>query len=95
MHFITAWDLKTEESRREEINSAMLEGLRGYSWVRLLSTFYIIEINFDRDWQVIHEKLLSTAQKYSGEINFLMSPIYNSDSDFFVLQMPDSDFYRT
>ena len=72
----------------------MLEGLRGYAWLRLLSTFYIMEIDFEEDWQKIHERLLSIAQDYPGEVNFLMSPIYECDSNFFVYHMPDSDFYR-
>jgi hypothetical protein len=95
MHFVVSWDLKAEGNRWAEINSAMLGGMHGYAWLRLLATFYILEIDSEGDWQVIHENLLSIAERYPGEINFLMSPIYDSDSDFFVYQMPDSDFYRT
>jgi hypothetical protein len=95
MHFIVSWDLRTQANRRPEIDHAMLDGLRGYAWIRLLSTFYILEIGSDQDWQVIHKNLLSIAQGYPGEVNFLMSPIYDTDSNFFVYQMPDSDFCQT
>jgi hypothetical protein len=95
MHFVISWDLRTEQSRRAEINCAMVEGLHGYDWLRLLPSFYILEIESERDWRVIQEKLLTIAQSYSGEVNFLMSPIYDADSNFFVYQMPENDFYRT
>ena len=95
MHFVISWDLRTEKNRWAEINSAMLEGLNGHDWIRLLSAFYILEIESEQDWQVIQKNLLSVAQRYSGEVNFLMSPIYDSDSNFFVYQIPENDFYRT
>lgn len=95
MHFVVSWDLRAQGSRWAEINAAMLEGLRGRSWIRMLSTFYILEIESDQDWPVIQESLLSVAQIYSGEVNFLMSPVYDFDSDYFVYQMPDGDYYKT
>jgi hypothetical protein len=95
MHFVISWDLRTEQDRWAEITSALVEGLKGHDWLRLLPSFYILEIESERDWRIIQEKLLSVAQRYSGEVNFLMSPIYDSDSNFFVYQMPENDFYRT
>jgi len=78
-----------------EINNAMFDGLHGYSWLRMLSSFYILDIDSERDWNVIHERLLSTAEKFKGEVNFLMSPIYDFDSDYFVYEMPEKDFYQS
>ena len=95
MHFVISWDLRAEKNRWAEINNAMLEGLKGHEWIRLLPAFYILQIGSEQDWQVIQENLLSVAQRYSGEVNFLMGPIYDSDSNFFVYQIPENDFYRT
>jgi hypothetical protein len=95
MHFVVSWDLSAEQDRWVEINRAMLEALNSHDWLRLLPAFYILEIESEKDWQVIQDKLLSAAQRYSGEVNFLMSPIYDSDSNFFVYQMPENSFYRT
>lgn len=72
----------------------MLEGLNGYPWLRLLSSFYILDIDSQSDWNVIHERLLSAAERFRGEVNFLMSPIYDFDSDYFVYDMPEKNFYR-
>ncbi len=85
MHFVVSYEMKSEGER----------GLVGYPWIRLLSAFYILDIDAERDWQVIHERLLAVAQRYSGEVNFLMSLIYEFDSDYFVCQMPDKGFHQT
>jgi hypothetical protein len=95
MHFVISWEIKSGDKQRSEINDAMLAGLAGYPWIRLLSAFYVLEIRSDQDWLVIHEKLLAIARQYGGRVNFLMSPIYEFDSDYFVYQMPNKDFYRT
>lgn len=95
MHFVVAWETQSQGERSDEITSAMLDGLLGYSWIRLLRTFYVLNIDSEHDWNIIHEKLLAIAAHFSGEVNFLMSPIYSLDSDFFVYDMPDKDFYRS
>ena len=95
MHFVVAWETRSQGERLAEINSAMENGLRGYSWIRLLRTFYVLDVVSEHDWRVVHEKLLAIATHFSGEVNFLMSPIYYHDSDYFVLDMPDADFYRS
>ncbi len=94
MHFIVSWDVKEGGRLSREVNDAMIGSLYGYSWLRLLNTFYIVDIDSGQDWNIIQEKLLSAAQRYPGEINFLMSPIYDCDSNFFVYDMPDEDFYK-
>jgi hypothetical protein len=90
-----SWELRSQGNRRLEINNAMMEGLYGYSWLRLLSSFYILDIDSEHDWNVIHERLLSAAVRFKGEVNFLMSPIYDFDSDYFVYEMPEKDFYQS
>jgi hypothetical protein len=94
MHFIVSWEITSCGKRLEEINNAMLAGIHGYSWIRLLSAFYVLDIEYESDWTVIHEKLLSIAGRFSGEVNFLMSPIYDLDSDFFIYQMPQEGYYK-
>jgi hypothetical protein len=90
-----SWELKAQGNRRSEINNAMLEGLYGYSWLRMLSSFYILDIDSEHDWNVIHQRLISAAERFKGEVNFLMSPIYDFDADYFVYEMPEKDFYRS
>ncbi|MEW6001778.1 MAG: hypothetical protein AB1638_03905 [Nitrospirota bacterium] len=94
MHLIVSWRIKPSGKRFTEIDDAMRLGLDGYSWIQPLSGFYIIEIFSRLDWNVIQERLLSIAQNFSGEVNFLMSPVYDAETDYFVYHIRDDDFYR-
>ena len=95
MHFVVAWESETQDNRWNEINKNLENSLSGYSWLRLLRTFYILEIDEERDWHIVHERLLAVAAHFPGEFNFLMSPIYDLDSNYFVYEMPDKGFYRS
>ena len=95
MHFVVSWDIQSQGTDEQEINRTMIGGLHGYSWLRLLSTFYILEVDSGHDWQTIQSRLLSIAQQYAGEVNFLMSPLYEFDSDYFVYKMPETDFFKS
>jgi hypothetical protein len=95
MHFVVAWETKSQGERSNEINSVMEEGLLGYSWIRLLRTFYVLDVYSEDAWSIVHEKLLAIAAHFPGEVNFLMSPMYYLDSDYFVYEMPDKDFYQS
>jgi len=75
MHFVVFWEIKPEEQRWTEINHAMEEVLSSYSWICPLTTFYIVKVNFQSDWDFIYGNLATLAKRYSGEVNFVMSPL--------------------
>jgi len=95
MHFVVAWESQAQGERWSEITMTLEEGFAGYSWIRLLRSFYVIEIGFEADWSTIHERLLGIADHFPGEFNFLMGPIYDLDSNYFVYEMPDKGYYRS
>jgi hypothetical protein len=95
MHFVVSWDIKSQGTRWTEINNAMKEGLGGYSWVNPLTLFYIVEVHYEHDWDLINNNLFSVAERFPGEVNFIMSPIHDFESDYFIYKMPDKDFYKT
>jgi hypothetical protein len=74
MHFILSWDIKIEGPRREEIEVAMLAGIKNFSWVRPLTTFYIVQINSPVDWENIFKYLTAVGQRYPALVHFIMSP---------------------
>lgn len=94
MHLIVSWDIKQQGQRRMEIDCAMKKVLDGYSWIQPLAMFYIIDINSEFDWHIIQDRLLSIAQNYLSEVNFLMSPIYEEETDYFIFQIPEDDFHK-
>jgi hypothetical protein len=57
-------------------------------------SFYIVEIISQFDWNRIQERLLSIAQGFADEVNFIMSPVYHEETDYFVFHIPDDNFYR-
>lgn len=75
MHFVVFWEIKPEEQRWTEINHAMKEGLSSYSWICPPTTFYIVKVNSQSDWDFIYGNLATLAKRYSGEVNFIMSPL--------------------
>ncbi len=94
MHLIVSWDIRASGERRAEIDGAMKQGLDGYSWIQALSSFYIVEIISQFDWNRIQERLLSITQSFADEVNFIMSPVYHEETDYFVFHIPDDNFYR-
>jgi hypothetical protein len=95
MHFIVSWDIKSDKDRSCEINNAMKKGISGYSWLQPIPDFYIVEIYSGLDWESIREKLLRVAERFPGEVSFVMSPLYDCETDYFISHIPpDDDFYR-
>ena len=94
MHLIVSWKIEETSEKSTEIDDAMKQGLGGYSWIQPLSGFYIMEIYSQLDWITIQERLLSIAAYYFDEMNFIMSPVYYEETDYFVFRIPDDNFYR-
>ncbi len=94
MHLIVSWKIEETSEKSTEIDDAMKQGLNGYPWIQPLSKFYILEIFSPVDWIVIQERLLSIAQNFPEEVNFIMSPIYHEETDYFAFRIPENNFYR-
>ena len=75
MHFVASWDIKAEGDEWTRINDGMKEQLKGYSWVKPLSTFYIIKVSSGEDATEIVKKLQAAAQKTPSKINLIASPV--------------------
>ena len=75
MHFIVSWDIQSEDKEWDEINSRLLECLEGYSWVRPLSTFYIVRVPSQEAWEGIRENLQAVAESSTATTYFVISPL--------------------
>lgn len=78
MHIVISWDIKTSEDRWSQINENMKEALKPYSWIRPLSTLYIVQINGENDRRIIHDSLVALASSLSERVHFVMTPIIAS-----------------
>ena len=74
MHIIVSWDIKTEQPKWNEVDEKMKAGLVGYSWVRPLTTFYVIRISTETDRQRIRDRLLEVAKSAGVVVHFIVSP---------------------
>jgi len=75
VHFIVSWDIKAQGTRKEEINEALKNCLKGYSWVRPLESFYVVKVDSQATWDSILAGMVAVGRAYKGEVNFVLSPL--------------------
>ena len=74
MHFVLSYDLSAEGARRQEIEQNIEQILHPYRHVKRLSTFYIIHILTNADWENIRVALTKFAQEINESFHFIMTP---------------------
>ena len=74
MHFVLSWDIAATGKERETLEEALKACIKSYSWVRPLTTVYVIKINTNSEWPKILDALSKVAQSYEPKIRFIMSP---------------------
>ena len=75
MHFIVSWDIQAEDGKWDEINAQLKECIEDYSWVRPLSTFYIVRVSGPQEWQEIRDALVRVAESSTNRIHFVIGPL--------------------
>jgi hypothetical protein len=78
MHIIVSWDLYGTDAVKKEMGDELRAQLKGFSWVRPLTAFYIIKLNEPEDRQTLREKLVGVARrrKEQGQrITMVISPV--------------------
>lgn len=94
MHCIVAWNITSSENRRAEIDDAMTQGIKGYSWVHPLDTVYIIKMHTDQDWFTIKQNLCVIAGQFPEEVNFMLSPLYEGETEYYIHRISDDNLYK-
>lgn len=74
MHFVLSYDLSAQGERRSEIEGKIENVLSPYKHVKRLTTFYIVLIRVDSDWEAIRSSLTALSQEISETFHFIMSP---------------------
>lgn len=81
MHCVVSWDIKGTKSPNDynEVNEEMVVQLKPYSWVKPLTTLYIVKVSSTQDWDQIAKNLVAIAKKntYRADVSFVMSPPIN------------------
>lgn len=76
MHFVVSWDIKVPTGpHREEIATALKNCIKIYSWVRPLTTFYVVKVSSQQVWDSIRQCLQAVCLRYRGEVDLIMTPL--------------------
>jgi len=73
MHMIVAWDIAVCPER-DDIDDALRKCFARWSWVRPLTTFYLIKLKEADDRQNIRASLVDVAKRHPKEVSLLISP---------------------
>lgn len=77
MHCVVSWDI-TESAgypSRSVIDAMMVAAFQPYPKVHVLSTFYVVGLPGQPDYNWLQTRLTSIAQQYHGRVNFVMTPL--------------------
>lgn len=74
MHIIVSWDIKTPKPKWDEIDEKLKEALTGYSWVRPLTTFYVVRTSGEVDRNLIRDRLVKVASSAGATVHIVISP---------------------
>lgn len=77
MHFVLSYDLSATEERRTEIESRIENILANYKHIKRLSTFYIVHVSNNIEWDSIRIALTNLVNGISEKMHFIMSPLMN------------------
>ena len=74
MHVVVSWDIKTTAPRWDVIDGMMRAALKPHSWVRPLSTFYIVRVASETERIALKLRLLEVVTDVPERVHFLVSP---------------------
>ena len=74
MHVVLSWDI-SNQNLWSEINEQLKTCISNHSWVKPLTTLYIVKVYSSEDLQGIIENLTNVARKYPGDVNIVCTPL--------------------
>ena len=74
MNFILSYYV-IDHTMKEKIEKFISDTLSPFKYVKNLSSFYIVRVQDEQDWQKIYESLSKYAKSYPRAFYFIMSPI--------------------
>jgi hypothetical protein len=77
MHFVVSWDISASGTEWTTLNDRMRANLAPYSWVRPLTTLYVVQVAGQQVWDSILAGLTAVCQANPSKIYFIMTPLMN------------------
>lgn len=81
MHIVISWDIKAEGETWTKLDDSLRKAIGTYSWVRPLTTFYIVRIPEASNREQILNNMLDVAKASPKiTIHIVISPVMSSGS---------------
>lgn len=80
MHVVISWDIKEDGEERERLNKELKACFESCSWVKPLTTFYIVKIKSIDQREEIKDCLVDVCKANPGKVNLLIGPATESGS---------------
>ena len=74
VHVAISWDISAQGERWTAINDQMKGALGQRSWVKPLTTYYVVRVAGEGDRHAIQNDLLAVAQSVTERVHFVISP---------------------
>lgn len=75
MHFVLSYDLSAQGERRTQIEEEIINVFAQLRFVRRLTTFFIIHVEDQNQWEQIRQNLTEIARRIPENFFFIMSPL--------------------
>lgn len=75
MHFVLSYDLSAQGERRRQIETEIVGVLGQFRHIRRLTTFFIIHVDNQNQWEQIRQSLTEIARRIPEDFYFIMSPL--------------------
>lgn len=75
MHFVMSYDLSATGAHRTEIEGQIQTILNNYRHVQRLTTFFIIHVDNNNQWENIRQDLTALSNRITESMHFIMSPL--------------------
>ncbi len=75
MHFVLTYDIHSSGQERSNIENQINEVINQYSWVKPLTTTYVVNVAGQNQWDLILNALQNISRNNPSKLNFLMTPL--------------------
>ena len=75
MHCIVSWDVSEGVPSRNTVEEGLKRVLQPLSWVRALTTFYIVHVSGQPQYQTLVTQLTAVAQQHPTRVHLVISPL--------------------
>lgn len=73
MHVVISWDI-SNALKRKEIDDALKVCIAANSWVKPLTTFYVVKVSSIQECNTITERILAVTKRYPNDVHVIITP---------------------